>query len=393
MSDLGAVKNIEQFQLPQSGAAVNLLNYDLMSLQQLFKLWQEPSFRAQQLSQWIHREGIFDFDLMSNLSKNLRAKLRAEAEIGLPDTIYRQQSNDGTYKWLLRLKDGNSIETVFIPEPGRGTLCISSQVGCALNCSFCSTAKEGFNRNLSTSEIIGQLAVAKRDLKFLSSDFKITNVVMMGMGEPLLNYQALIPALNLMLSDYSYGLSKYRVTVSTAGVIPGLLQLKKDSPVALAVSLHAPTNSLRDQLVPLNKKYPLEELIPVCKEYYSSKSKRRVTFEYVMLKEINDSLDHAAQLAQLLKSFPCKLNLIPFNPFSKTHYQTSSESAVSAFQNFLVNSGVPTWVRKTRGQDISAACGQLAGEFKDKTGRHQRWKRTGKLVPIGNSVGSEKVKS
>ncbi|MCX7124742.1 MAG: 23S rRNA (adenine(2503)-C(2))-methyltransferase RlmN [Gammaproteobacteria bacterium] len=364
---------------PAPGIKVNLLNYSRPQLIELVKGWGEPAFRADQLMQWVHQRGVVDFDLMLNLSKKFREKLHAEACVSLMEIITDQKALDGTRKWLFRLYDGNAIETVFIPEKTRGTLCVSSQVGCALNCSFCSTGKEGFNRNLSLAEIIGQVFLAVRMLE--NTDDKITNVVMMGMGEPLLNYQPVTGAMDLMMHDLAYGLSKYRVTLSTSGVVPQMLQLKKDSLVSLAVSLHAPTNELREQLVPINKKYPLEVLIPLCRDYFPAGSRRVVVFEYVMLKGINDSLLHAKQLIRLLDNMPCKINLIPFNPFPKTDYVCSDRETIIAFQDRLTQAGVKTWVRKTRGEDIDGACGQLAGDFKDRTGRHERWEKTGKLVP------------
>ena len=355
---------------------VNLLNYSRTELADLMKSWGEPAFRATQLMQWIHQRGVIDFELMSNLSKAFREKLKNDACISMLETITDQIASDGTRKWLFKLYDGNAIETVFIPEKTRGTLCVSSQVGCALNCSFCSTGKEGFNRNLSLAEIIGQLFLAQQKL----GEQKITNVVMMGMGEPLLNYQPVIGAMDLMMHDLAYGLSKYRGTLSTSGVVPQMLQLKKESEVSLAVSLHAPTDELREQLVPINKKYPLEVLMKVCRDYFPTDSKRCIVFEYVMLKGINDSLTHAKQLIRLLNNMPCKINLIPFNPFPKTEYICSDDETIIAFQNRLTQAGVKTWVRKTRGEDIDGACGQLAGDFLDRTGRHKRWERTGKLV-------------
>lgn len=344
----------------------------------------EPKYRGQQLIQWIHQRGVTDFNAMTNLSKSLRESLQTHAEITLPEVAFESCSDDGTIKWLFRLGDGNMIETVFIPEKTRGTLCVSSQVGCALNCSFCATGKEGFNRNLTLAEIIGQVWVAVRRLspEGLKKNQKVSNVVMMGMGEPLLNYDAVVAAMDLMMSDQAYGLSKYRVTLSTAGVVPALLKLREESVASLAVSLHAPTNELRDQLVPLNRKYPLSELMQVCRDYFPKNSKRRVTFEYVMLDGVNDTLEHAQQLARLLANVPCKMNLIPFNPFPGTQYRTSSPATVIQFQNYLNSVGMMTWVRKTRGDDIEAACGQLAGKIQDRTGRHDRWLRTGRLVPV-----------
>lgn len=356
----------------------NLLNFSHGELVNYMHSLGEPAFRATQLVQWIHQRGVIDFDAMTNLSKSFREKLKNETGIHLMEVIADQTSSDGTRKFLFRLYDGNAIETVFIPEEARGTLCVSSQVGCALNCSFCSTGKEGFNRNLSLAEIIGQLFLAREKLK--NTGHRITNVVMMGMGEPLLNYQPVINAMHLMMHDLAYGLSKYRVTLSTSGVVLQMLQLKKDSVASLAVSLHAPTNELREQLVPINKKYPLEILMPACRDYFPKDAKRCIVFEYVMLKNINDSVTHAKQLIRLLDNMPCKINLIPFNPFPKTNYVCSDMKTILAFQDRLIKAGIKTWVRKTRGNDIDGACGQLAGDFQDRTGRHDRWKKTGKLV-------------
>jgi 23S rRNA (adenine2503-C2)-methyltransferase len=357
----------------------NLLDYSPQDLMTLFAEWQQPSYRATQVIQWLHQRGVCDFDQMTNLSLALRQQLKDHFVIRPLEIAFERVSNDGTIKWLLRLHDGNKIETVYIPEKTRGTLCVSSQVGCTLNCSFCATGKEGFNRNLSLGEIIGQLWLARVQLEKLGVKQAITNVVMMGMGEPLLNYDAVLPALRLMLSDHAYGLSKYRVTLSTSGVIPGMKKLQQDIPVALAVSLHAANNELRNELVPINKKYPLEQLMPLCQQYFDTKQ-REVTYEYVMLDGVNDQLKHAKELIHWLKNTPAKVNLIPFNPFDKTRYQTSPREVIESFQRRLVNAGIPTWIRKTRGDDVDAACGQLAGQIKDRTGRHQRWLATGQLV-------------
>lgn len=359
----------------------NLLDYTPQALAELFAEWGQPSYRATQVIQWLHQQRVTDFSAMLNLSKVLRQRLADYFVIEFPEVAYERISSDGTIKWLLRLKDDNKIETVFIPEKTRGTLCISSQVGCALNCSFCSTGKEGFNRNLTLGEIIAQLWMANQYLQtHASGNQKVTNVVMMGMGEPLLNYDAVLPALRLMLSDRAYGLSKYRVTVSTSGVLPYMLKLQQDLPVALAVSLHAPNNALRNELVPINKKYPLEKLMPLCRDYFTGGPKREVTYEYVMLAGVNDQAEHAYELISLLKDSPAKVNLIPFNPFDRANYKTSSRQVVEGFQRILVKAGIQTWIRKTRGDDVDAACGQLAGQIKDKTGRHARWLATGKLV-------------
>lgn len=356
---------------------VNLLNYNYHQMRELLTQWGEKPFRAQQLIQWIHQTGLSDFSQMTNIGKALIEKLSRISYIGLPEIVTCQKSNDGTHKWLLKLDCGNCIETVFIPEANRGTLCVSSQVGCALNCSFCSTAKQGFNRNLSTAEIIGQVWLAARELSLTQGthDQRITNVVMMGMGEPLLNFDNVVAAMDIMMDDFAYGLSKRRVTLSTSGVLPELERLKEVSPVALAVSLHAPNDELRNELVPINKKYPLAQLMALCKSYFKDEPRRKVTFEYVMLKGINDQPEHAAQLIKLLKDVPSKVNLIPFNPFPLTQYQRSSQEAIDAFRDRLIKNGINTITRKTRGDDIDAACGQLAGEVKDRTTRSQRWQK------------------
>jgi len=333
----------------------------------------EQKFRAAQVLQWMHQYGVADFDAMTNVSKVLRTRLKEVAEIRAPEIIIDQQSADGTRKWLLRLDSGNCIETVFIPEDGRGTLCVSSQIGCALDCSFCSTGQQGFNRNLSVAEIIAQVWVAnhalKRDPK---GDRIITNVVMMGMGEPLLNFDNVVKAMDLMMDDLAYGLSKRRVTLSTAGVVPALERLKEVSSVSLAVSLHAPNDSLRDELVPLNKKYPIKVLLEACKHYVEGDARRRVTFEYVMLDGVNDSPQLAHQLVALLQDVPAKVNLIPFNPFPNTRYKRSSAAAIERFRAILMAAGLVTVTRKTRGDDIDAACGQLAGKVQDRTKRSLR---------------------
>lgn len=349
----------------------NLLNYDQAGLAAYFVEMGEPLFRAQQVLKWIHQEGIRDFSEMTNLSKSLREKLTQQCNLTLPEIVSEQKSKDGTAKWLLKLADGNCIETVYIPEDNRGTLCISSQVGCALNCRFCSTGAMGFNRNLSTAEIIGQVRLAVQQLSDdgRSHDKKVTNVVYMGMGEPLLNYANVLPSLNLLMDSFAYELSKYRVTLSTSGLVPQMLQLAKDSNCSLAVSLHASNDELRDILVPINKKYPLAELLAVCRDYFPEKGKRKVTFEYTMLKDVNDKPEHARQLVKILARIPTKLNLIPFNPFPRTKYTCSSRETILQFQDILIKAGVNARIRKTRGDDIDAACGQLAGDFVDRTQR------------------------
>lgn len=347
-------------------------------MQEFFTSIGEKPYRADQILKWVHFNGLTDFQLMTNISKDLRNKLADICEVVTPEVLYEKAAEDGTHKWLLRLSDGNCIETVYIPEKTRGTLCVSSQVGCILNCDFCSTGKQGFSRNLTTAEIISQVWIAVRKLSKENGlhDRAVTNVVMMGMGEPLLNFDNLIPALNLMLDDFAYGLSKRRVTVSTAGVIPALLELQKISDVALAVSLHAPNDELRDQLVPLNKKYPLKELMAVCRSYFKDEPRRSITMEYVMLAGVNDSPQHAKQLIRILDGVQAKMNLIPFNPFPHTDYQRSDMDTIMRFRDILMSAGLNTTVRRTRGDDIDAACGQLVGQVKDRTKRSERHLRS-----------------
>ena len=354
---------------------VNLLNFDRQGLEAYFTEIGEKPFRAAQVLKWVYQFGVDDFNEMSNLSKSLREKLSQLAEIALPEVVMEQISDDGTIKWLLRLDSGNSIETVFIPESDRGTLCISSQVGCALECSFCSTAQQGFNRNLTTAEIISQVVIANRALKCIPRNQRvISNVVLMGMGEPLLNFENVVTAMNIMLEDNAYGLSKRRVTLSTSGVIPALDRLKEVSDVSLALSLHAPNDELRNKLVPLNEKYPIKELLAACKRYISGEGKRKITVEYVLLDGVNDKPEQARELVKLLKGLPCKVNLIPFNPFPESDYATSKPEAIERFRNIIVKGGLVTTTRKTRGEDIDAACGQLAGKVMDKTKRNLRRK-------------------
>lgn len=373
---------------------INLLDYNLAQLRVYLKSIGEQPFRAQQLIQWIHHVGLKDFDKMTNLSKSLRAKLQDLCEIRVPEILTAQIASDGTRKWLLKLSCGNSVETVYIPEATRGTLCVSSQVGCALTCSFCSTAKQGFNRNLSTGEIIGQVWVAVRELSKIDGvhDKHITNVVMMGMGEPLLNFDNVIAAMDLMMDDFAYGLSKRRVTLSTSGVVPEMLRLKEKSSVALAVSLHAPTDELRNELVPINRKYPLKELMHVCRDYFEAEPRRKVTFEYVMLKDVNDTDAHARALIKLLSDVPCKVNLIPFNPFPNAPYARSTQQQIDRFRMLLIRAGINTITRKTRGDDIDAACGQLAGEVNDKTSRSAKWKKL-HYAPIPNIVKNDNLQT
>ncbi len=351
---------------------VNLLNFDLPQLTAFFAEIGEKPFRAKQVMRWMHHFGESDFTRMSDLAKSLREKLSVSAEVEPPRLIKEQLSDDGTRKWLLDVGAGNGIETVFIPEDERGTLCISSQVGCALACSFCSTARQGFNRNLSVAEIIGQLWWAN---KALGRDPKgeriISNVVLMGMGEPLANFDNLVTALNIMLDDHAYGLSRRRVTVSTSGLVPVMDRLRDTCPVALAVSLHAPNDALRDVLVPINQKYPLAELMAACQRYIEKAPRDFVTFEYVMLDGVNDSEAHARELIALVRDVPCKFNLIPFNPFPMSGYQRSRPEVVRRFRDKLMQAGLVATTRRTRGDDIDAACGQLAGQVQDKTKRTQ----------------------
>ena len=315
---------------------------------------------------------------MTNIGKGLREKIANIAEIRAPAIAYENTCSDGTHKWVIRLEDGNCIETVFIPEKTRGTLCVSSQVGCILNCDFCSTGKQGFSRNLSAAEIIGQVFVAVRGLSETQGlhDHAVTNVVMMGMGEPLLNFDNVVSAMDIMLDDFCYGLSKRRVTLSTAGVVPAMYKLREVSDVALAVSLHAPNDELRNILVPLNKKYPLKELMEACKDFFSEEKRRYVTMEYVMLAGINDTSEHARQLIRLLKDVKSKVNLIPFNPFPNTIYKRSSDATIDRFRETLMNAGINAITRKTRGDSIDAACGQLVGEVQDRTRRSERYKKS-----------------
>jgi 23S rRNA (adenine2503-C2)-methyltransferase len=349
---------------------INFLNLDRAGLEAFFIRLGEKPFRARQVLSWIHQRFVTDFSAMTDLGKSLRKRLMDTAMITLPEVEYQYNSADGTYKWLLRLAGGNCIETVFIPEEGRGTLCVSSQIGCILDCSFCATGKQGFNRNLQVSEIIGQVWLAN---KALGRDPKgeriITNVVMMGMGEPLANFNNVVAAMNLMLDDFSYGLSWRRVTLSTAGMVPAIDRLHAVCPVNLAVSLHAPTDELRDELVPLNKKYPLEEVLAACQRYVAGDRKRTVTFEYVMLAGVNDSRQYARTLVRLLRGLPAKVNLIPFNPFPGSTYRCSNIDTINRFREELLQGGIMTITRKTRGDDIAAACGQLAGQVQDRTRR------------------------
>ncbi len=363
---------------------VNLLDFDAAALAMYFESLGEKPFRARQVLRWMHRRGAADFEAMSDLAKSLRAKLSEYAHIASPNALSDSTSDDGTRKWLLDVGQRNAIETVFIPEEDRGTLCISTQAGCAVNCVFCSTGKQGFNRNLTTAEIIGQLWMAEHTLRagmgVVEGDRAISNVVLMGMGEPLQNYDAVLPALRLMLDDNAYGLSRRRVTLSTSGMVPQIDRLAEDCPVALAVSLHAANDALRDHLVPLNRKYPLRDLLAACRRYLRVAPRDFITFEYVMLDGINDSDAHAAELAALVSDVPCKLNLIPFNPFPQSGLQRSRPERIRAFAQHLIDAGIVTTTRKTRGDDIDAACGQLAGDIRDRTRLSER--ATRRVIPL-----------
>ena len=352
----------------------NLLDFDLEGLAVFCEGLGEKRFRATQLFRWIHQRGMSNFDDMSDLAKSLREKLKVHAHVAALPILTQQFSKDGTIKWLFDVGGGDAVEAVFIPEDDRGTLCISSQAGCAVGCRFCSTGHQGFSRNLSTAEILAQLWFAEHFLRqhLKQTDRVISNVVMMGMGEPLQNYSALVPALKAMLDDHGYGLSRRRVTVSTSGVVPMMRRLSADCAVALAVSLHAPTNPLRDNLVPLNRKYPLDELLSECTHYLSKAPRDFITFEYCMLKGVNDQVAHAQELVQLIRRYAanglrCKFNLIPFNPFKESGLLRSDDATVQQFASVLLDAGFVTTVRKTRGDDIDAACGQLAGDVKDRT--------------------------
>jgi len=351
----------------------NLLGLDEQGLARFFEAQAEKPFRARQLLRWIHQLGQSDFSKMSDLSKALREKLEHGACVAAPQVVGDEITADGTRKWLVKVDGANSVESVFIPETGRATLCVSSQAGCILDCSFCATGKQGFNRNLTSAEIIGQLWMANRLLGVeRRTDRVISNVVFMGMGEPMLNLDNVIPALRLMLDDNAYGLSRRRVTVSTSGVIPGMDRLRDECPVALAVSLHAPNDELRNELVPVNRKYPLRELIAACNRYLEKAPRDFITFEYVMLEGVNDTEAHAREAAALAASVRCKYNLIPFNPFGESQYKRSSSERIRRFAEILQRTGLTVTTRKTRGDDIAAACGQLAGDVSDRTRRSKR---------------------
>jgi len=373
---------------------VNLLDFDVDGLVQWFAERGEKPFRARQVMRWMHRFGETDFDRMTDVAKSLRTKLAEEACIRAPEAIRDSVSVDGTRKWLLDVGGANAVEAVFIPETNRGTLCISSQAGCALDCAFCSTGKQGFNRNLTAAEIIGQLWLANKLLggsespggaKDADDDADngriISNVVMMGMGEPLANFDNVVTALRLMLDDHAYGLSRRRVTVSTSGIVPAIDRLRDECPVALAVSLHAPDDALRDRLVPINRKYPLRGLMAACRRYLERAPRDFVTFEYVMLDGVNDSEAHARALIELVRDVPCKFNLIPFNPFPGSEFRRSPAERIRRFAAILIDAGIVTTTRKTRGEDVDAACGQLAGQVKDRTRRTVRLMKAAEARP------------
>ena len=375
---------------------VNLLDFDLDGLIAFCDRLGEKRFRAVQLFRWIHQKGAADFGQMTDLARSLRAKLAEAAEVRAPALLTEKVSADGTVKWLFDVGGGNAVETVFIPEDDRGTLCVSSQAGCAVGCRFCSTGHQGFSRNLSTGEIVAQLWVAEHRLRgrlgLGPGERAIDNVVMMGMGEPLQNYAALVPALRVMLDDHGYGLSRRRVTVSTSGVVPMIDRLRQDLPVALAVSLHASDDGLRDRLVPINRKYPIAELLATCLRYLDAAPRDFITFEYCMLDGVNDTPEMAAQLVRLVRGqgadgapvpvVPCKLNLIPFNPFPASGLARSPRERVTAFARILQDAGIVTTIRRTRGDDIDAACGQLAGEVQDRTRVHERLGPRRSTIPI-----------
>jgi len=354
----------------------NLLGLTQQKLEAFFEQLGEKRFRAGQIMKWIHHYGVDNFDEMTNVSKVLREKLKVCAEIRGPEVVSEDISRDGTRKWVVRVASGSCVETVYIPQNGRGTLCVSSQAGCALDCSFCSTGKQGFNSDLSVAEIIGQVWIANKSFGSVpgTMDRAVTNVVMMGMGEPLLNFDNVVDSMLLMMDDLGYGISKRKVTLSTSGVVPMIEKLGEVTDVALALSLHAPNNALRSQLVPLNKKYPLEVLLPACKKYIAGLGeKRSLTIEYTMLKDVNDLPEHAAEMIELLRDIPCKINLIPFNPFPHSGYERPSNNAIRRFQDMLHQAGYNVTVRTPRGEDIDAACGQLVGQVMDRTRRSERY--------------------
>lgn len=367
----------------QNKPKVNLLGLSPKKLEQFFEEIGEKKFRALQVLKWIHQFGANDFEEMTNISKGLRQRLSEIAEIREPEVVHQGISVDGTRKWVIRVDGGSCVEAVLIPEGARKTLCVSSQVGCSLNCSFCSTGKQGFNRNLSAAEIIGQVRIAIRSFGPFdpSGDRCVTNVVLMGMGEPLMNFDNVVDSTQLMMDDNAYGLSKRRVTLSTAGVVPAIDRLGEVSDISLAVSLHAPNDELRNQLVPINQKYPIKTLIDACNRYLKGlNDKRVITIEYTLIAGVNDHPKHAAELVKVLRRVPSKLNIIPFNPFPNSGYERPSDEAILAFKQILLNAGILTTVRRTRGDEIDAACGQLVGQVEDKTRRSQ------KFIPVVQEV-------
>lgn len=362
--------------MKQATDKLNLLGLNQSQLEDFFEAIGEKRFRAGQLMKWIHHFGVDNFDHITNFGKALKEKLKERSEIRGPEIISQNISKDGTRKWVIKVDSGNLIETVYIPQNGRGTLCVSSQAGCGLDCSFCSTGKQGFHSNLTAAEIIGQVWIANKSFGTIPGkiDRAITNVVLMGMGEPLLNFDNVVAAMQIMMDDLGYGISKRKVTLSTSGVVPMIAELAKQVDVSLAISLHAPNNELRNQLVPINKKYPLEMLLDASLNYISRLGEKRVlTIEYTLLKGVNDQTEHANQLVTLLKHVPCKINLIPFNPFPHSGYERPSNNAVRRFQDILYNAGFNVTVRTTRGEDIDAACGQLVGQIQDRTRRSERY--------------------
>jgi 23S rRNA (adenine2503-C2)-methyltransferase len=368
---------------------VNLLGLSLRQMEQFFLEIGEKKFRAQQVLKWIHHQGVTGFDEMTNLGRGLRETLSAVAEVRPPEIVSQHDSSDGTRKWLIRVEGGGLVETVLIPDGGRATLCVSSQVGCSLDCSFCSTGKQGFQRDLTAAEIIGQvwLAIKSYDAFQAGKGRVVTNVVMMGMGEPLLNFDNVVAAMDLMMEDLAYGISKRRVTLSTSGVVPALDRLARVSEASLAISLHAPNDALRNELVPINRKYPIAMLLESARNYIAAQSdtKRVVTVEYTLIAGVNDQPEHARELAVLLRDFPCKINLIPFNTFAQSDYRRPSGNAVSRFWQVLVDAGYIVTVRTTRGDDISAACGQLVGQVVDRTRRSERYRAAGadNIIQVG----------
>lgn len=381
--------------MTESTQKVNLLGLGMDSMVRFFtEELGEKRFRATQVLKWIHQRGVDNFDDMTDVSKVLREKLKEKAEIVAPEVTFKKYSKDGTRKWVMKMPGSQSaVEAVFIPEDDRGTLCVSSQIGCALDCSFCSTGKQGFNRDLSTAEIIGQLWVAARswDEPGKKRERHVTNVVMMGMGEPLLNYDNVVEAMNLMMEDNAYGLSKRRVTVSTSGVVPRIRDLAKVTDVSMALSLHAPNDALRNELVPINKRYGIKETLDSVNEYFARLPDKRVpTIEYTLISKVNDEVEHAHELAEVLKTTPCKINLIPFNPFPNSGYERPSNNRIHRFKDILQQAGYNVTVRKTRGDDIDAACGQLVGQVADKTRRSEKFIEAVELGHTAATVASQK---